>query len=169
MKMSREHLYKAKHIDTGIWFEGDLIHDIDNFGERRTCIYQALGKGHWQTVHVDDSTVCKYVGLEDLEIWTNDICTFFDITYRANLTGVVRFGKYNQDDGEIVNSQTPVIGFYVEIIKCQYAEDGFFDDEYIELNNKISVLEAVGENNYENFKCIGNLFDNPELLKGDDE
>lgn len=56
----REILFRAKEKESGAWVEGDLIRDIDNFGEHRTMIYQILGKGNWQKIFVDPETVCPY-------------------------------------------------------------------------------------------------------------
>ena len=94
--MSREILFRGKEKESGAWVEGDLIRDIDNFGEHRTMIYQILGKGNWQKIFVDPETVCQYTGLTDKngrKIFEGDILTFS--AYGENYKGDVRFIKGN--------------------------------------------------------------------------
>lgn len=61
----REILFRAKEKETGVWVEGDLVRDLDCFGENKTCIYQITGKGCWRKHFVDPETACQYTGLTD--------------------------------------------------------------------------------------------------------
>lgn len=61
----REILFRAKEKETGVWVEGDLVRDLDCFGENKTCIYQITGKGCWRKYFVDPETVCQYTRLTD--------------------------------------------------------------------------------------------------------
>lgn len=160
--MSREHLYKAKEIESGLWFEGDLIHEISGQG-RRTCIYRAVGRDRWQTVAVDDSTVCECSIVNGKKIWTNDIYSFFDDFYKAHMLAVVRFGEYEQDTTGSGNMM-PIIGFYVEILKWEYTEESFYDEEeFPESLRKTSLLNIMDKKFYKDLKRVGNVFDNPKL------
>lgn len=67
--MKREIKFKAKQLNSGKWFEGDLVH-LGN----RVCI----GGDHIKDgiTDVDPSTVCMYTGLKDCEgneIWEGDV------------------------------------------------------------------------------------------------
>lgn len=84
-----------------------------------------------------NDTICQYTGLQD----KNGTKIFEGDIYKAYGTnGIIKHGRYFdeefEDDG---------YGWYVEIGKSQYGFDGK-EDEYIEV--------------------IGNIYDNPELLKG---
>lgn len=65
----REIKFKAKQLNSGEWFEGDLVH-LGN----RVCI----GGDHIKDgiADVDPSTVCQFTGLKDFyaeEVWEGDI------------------------------------------------------------------------------------------------
>lgn len=67
--MKREIKFKAKQLNSGKWFEGDLVH-LGN----RVCI----GGDHIKDgiTDVDPSTVCQFTGLKDCEgneVWEGDI------------------------------------------------------------------------------------------------
>lgn len=67
--MIREIKFKAKQLNTGKWFKGDLVH----IG-KRVCI----GGDHLKDgiTDVDPSTICQYTGLKDdegNELWEHDM------------------------------------------------------------------------------------------------
>lgn len=134
-KMSREILFRAKEKETRIWFEGDLVRDVDGFGEHRTMIYQILGKGLWQEVFVNPETVCQYTGMNDRngrKIFDGDILK-------------CHYDEFNPEHG--VNS------------KVFWNENGWAIQE--DYSDDISRL---GQYDYERGEVVGNIFDNPELL-----
>lgn len=68
----REIKFKAKQLNSGEWFEGDLVH-LGN----RVCI----GGDHIKAgiADVDPSTVCQFTGLKDCkgkELFENDLIHF---------------------------------------------------------------------------------------------
>lgn len=72
--MKREIKFKAKQLNSGKWFEGDLVH-LGN----RVCI----GGDHIidGITDVDPSTVCQFTGLKDIngvEVYENDIVKAVD-------------------------------------------------------------------------------------------
>lgn len=81
--MKREIKFKAKQLNSGKWFEGDLVH-LGN----RVCI----GGDHIKDgiTDVDPSTVCQFTGLKDCEgtpIYDGDIVIYKDndIERRGNI------------------------------------------------------------------------------------
>ena len=91
-------------------------------------------------VYVDEEIICQYTGLTDKngkKIWENDF-----LRYRHN------FYKVRWDD--------------------KFSR--FVADEYTKYNGKYVVLDIHGFNCFKEiidkfFEVIGNIFDNPELLK----
>lgn len=134
----REILFKAKRIDNGEWVEGDLLHSVYKIYD--TCV----GKyGCEVGIHqVDESTICQYTGLTDKngkKIWENDVIGFIDCSQYDN--------GYSEHYciGEVYWDEETVSFQVTERISCE---------SYEALDGDCSVL--------------GNIFDNPELMKGEE-
>lgn len=151
----REILFRGKRTDNGEWLEGCLLkvtlggkaaHLIfgDNFafcGNEVKALAHAL---------VDPETVGRYTGLTDKNgklAFEHDILRVADETYA--IYGVVRYGQ-KPDDRRFD------IGFWVE-----WMADG-------ELRWDLWWRNDIGHwLQFEDCEVVGNIHDNPELLKGE--
>lgn len=135
--------FKGKRIDTGQWIEGYLF-----FSWERAYILWGTTNGMPDMIEVDSSAICQYTGLTDKngrKIFEGDILDAIDYKVRK---GVVKFGLYKQpdmsNDYECGNQ-----GFYV-----WFEESGQLRPDIYYWHGSSNV--------------IGNIFDNPALLKGGD-
>lgn len=104
-------------------------------------------------IEVDYKTIGQYTGLTDkngVKIFEGDIldlshCMIKDV-------GVVKFGEYKDLD---MTDDYPCghVGFYIEIEEQNYKRD------YVRRDILFFVPKC---------KIIGNVYDNPELLKGEE-
>lgn len=150
----REILFKAKNIATGEWVEGSLIQttavSLKSFIVESSCY--TFDKWDWnECVQVDTNTICQYTGLTDKngnKIWEND---------------VVKKHFYTDYDA-YANSEE-----YVGIVKftdCAWVIDTK-RNEYVCTRPIFESMAYSKDVDY--FEVIGNIFDNPELLKGSEE
>ena len=103
--MKREIKFKAKQLNSGEWFEGDLVH-LGN----RVCI----GGDHIidGITDVDPSTVCQFTGSQDCEgtsIYEHDLlrhektCSTFEVVWNRGNTS---FSLINIEDPVLYPSNT---------------------------------------------------------------
>lgn len=162
--MSRKILFKAKRVDNGEWIEGSLIQgvfvrcadnqdipyilniddidcDYDNFGDLTD------GFGYYE---VDPNTICQYTGLTDKngnKIWENDIVdthVFHEIAEG--------WGTHVRERGMVCYDKIGMLSIAIDItdgIPCY--SDILFQAE----------IAGIGID----IEQIGNIFDNPDLLK----
>ncbi len=153
--MEREILFKGKRIDNGKWAEGDLIifgidtHIVPICGEisviepqdNKDCDYRISLQSH----AVDFETVCQYTGLtdkNDRKIFEGDIVKY----HFGEAVAPIKFGSYQSC---FDSQQTEHCGFYVDWkTKRNYRKD---------LGYWVHMVDA---------EIVGNIYDNPELLKG---
>ena len=153
----REILFRGKRVDNGEWIEGDLRHG--GYTEIGPATYIMNTDVFLINFPVDPETVGQYTGLTDkngTKIFEGDILHFktyqgggfacpigTDVYYR------VLFGQCNPD----MNTLTEYVGFWA--LSKNYDEDDLY-----EYGNSINYLvDSHGA-------CvIGNIHDNPELLK----
>lgn len=142
----REILFRGKHLDNGEWVVGFhfcMLHD-DNRHVHQFIIPLGtdLSPGtpiERIQVEVDPETVCQYTGLKDeygREIYEEDV-----IRYTNEITGleeVVEI-KYNE--------------FFAGFCRILKSEMGL---QYLSIGKEIASSCEV----------IGNIFDNPELVRG---
>ena len=148
----REILFRAKRIDNGEWVEGFLFL-ISCDGINFWCIgneplsandYSEIRGEHVDWFCVDEETICQYTGMQDKngkKIWENDIVSIN--TYSWEEPEEDYFGKI----------------IYSEGWACWCIQQP--DDE-----KPIPLCECEGSYQTDRF-VEGNVFDNPELLKGD--
>ena len=144
----REILFRAKRIDNGEWATGSYHHQTDYYGDPCDKHYIIDGtetdmEGYGEHYEIDPKTLCQYTELKDnngKRIWENDI---------------VKCNK--RKDG---------FEFYKVLWRKYYADFGV---EPLEFGIQYPI--GLGENEQDikgcNYEVIGNVFDNSELLKGD--
>ena len=161
----REILFRGKRTDCGEWVEGDLIQAFRG-NQLSACSIMP----HTPTAYcwrVDPETVGQYTGLTDkngVRIFEGDIVKIVDfqmgcVVYECGAFGIAvkPYIDWNYLDSEIA-----------EITGCNNSPDFCRNDNFI------SLWELMWNYNQEENSCdvvqvIGNIHDNPELLKGGTE
>lgn len=151
--MNREILFKGKEEQNGNWIQGDLIHRIAG------PTIGTLDSDGLHEAYVDEETICRYTGLVDKngkEIWENDI--LMSHKDQSQLVKVV-FGEFAIVDVETLEAVDHAIGWHYEVIPtCVLDEYKPFCFSMPLTSNYINLCE---------FEVIGNIFDIPELVRGE--
>lgn len=136
----REITFRGKSLSDGRWLYGDLFRtDLD--GEVAIQFYDE--EDGWMTAIVRPETVGQFTGEKDIngvDIYEGDIvdCDLAVLT------------PYNDPDE-------------MQHIRCKVVWERF-EFRFAEEKNKY-LSQWNGD--LDNFKVIGNIYDNPELMKGD--
>ena len=136
--MNREIKFRGKRLDNGEWVAGNFL--IDNYGN---CEIVDFSTGHEQWHDVAPDTIGQFTGFRDRvgqEIYEGDIVNWIKGMYGE---GFVEEGRVEWVQEE---------GSYVVINKFETMDNRKIVQPLIRCMNKIKV--------------VGNVFDNPELLKG---
>lgn len=145
----------------GVWFFANGTHFYGDFSKGKTFILDLDNPMFSQVV---PETVGQYTGLTDkngTKIFEGDIVeyiTFGDFDCQS----IVKFGKYDQDGSGGEYHPEHCLGFYVDVDNftcpdwCKNNPDYFCD--YLKQQNILEVANTC--------EVIGNIHDNPELLKG---
>lgn len=151
--MNDRYLFKAKRIDNGEWVEGCLlidyvtgqyfIHAVGNSVNESAKIGEE-GCLRFVAFEVDPSTICQCTGLRDKNdkmIWEGDII-----------------------DGHIKRGAA----FYRCVVLWNESK-ARFDVRAMDCNFPMTLDECVDDISMGglDYEVIGNIFDNPELLKGE--
>lgn len=143
----REILFKGKRKDNGEWVEGDLI---QNGLFYETAIRFTDDAGYFITAIVDPETVGQFTGLtaNGKKIFEGDLLNGFDYPFRGSN------GKHNYFAEVCWFDNCPAFGLYTH--KYPNAEVWGISEGNTE------NMEDFDGNDWE---VIGNIHDNPELLK----
>lgn len=141
-----EILFKGKRIDNGEWVVGDLIHR--QIWKRSLTIIRVSDDGfdHYEEYEVIPETVGQFTGLTDKngnKIFEGDIISATALDTGEEQTAVVCFGNFIDE-----NNGDEYIGFFIEF-------DGI----------KTTITQLAMEECKNRIEVIGNIYDNPELLK----
>lgn len=143
-KMEDRYLFKAKRLDNGEWVQGYLIYSFTGVPIIVTEYDHILMLV--TRYEVDLKTICQCTGLKDKNgklIWENDIVK--DLF--SDACAQIKYGSYQSC---FDSTKTEHVGFYVDWSgKCtkRYRKD---------LGYWINMVNA---------EVIGNIFDDPELIK----
>ena len=140
--MSDRHLFKAKRVDNGEQIVGGLV-KYGFVGKEKYYIIPDYASDLY-AIEIDPNTICQCTGLTDKNgklIWENDVIKY----HFGNAYAQIRYGAYQSCfDSQKVEH----IGFYVDWSESRnYRKD---------LGYWINMVNA---------EVIGNIFDNPELIK----
>lgn len=176
--MNREIKFRGKRVDNGEWVYGSLIGNDVIVGDIVEVNDEWFNTEWWYKVI--PGTVGQYSGLKDRtgeEIYEGDIIEFYNLetycinpdcdahlhghgSYLCKKEGVVKFDDGIFGVGDDSNHPLTPLSY------CGISEemlDDMKDDTYLATNGYCIYNPTVG------VKVIGNIFDNPELLKGANE
>lgn len=148
--MEDRYLFKAKTCN-GKWVRGFL-----HCKENKWYISNKAGAPFAFEVRPD--TICQCTGLKDKNgelIWENDILMCYDNT--DNLVKVA-YGEFDVIDADSLNVSDSVIGWHHEVVSMDALK------KYELLRYDMLPLTEYYIQLMES-KRIGNIFDNPELIK----
>ena len=151
----REIKFRGKRFVGGVWEIGWYLQREGNYGETLHFIYDGE---HEHLVHPE--TIGQYTERE--KMFEGDIVRY-DTTWNKTI-GVVRFGDYEQDGSGGEYSGAWVKGFYVErvlIIPSEWDIEMNEPPTEREEEKTISIITC-------DFEVIGNRWDHPHLLKGEE-
>lgn len=153
-------IFRGKRKDNGEWIEGSLCTTIPSDEDFYTISYFDF-EGYYVEKKVIPETVGQYTGLTDnngKKIFEGDIIRYADLyDYNRYLESIDNPEVYdNIDLGNIWTIDEVVYG-----IKVGYP--AFDLNKHDFETNGLSELSESGQYFYE---VIGNIHDNPELLKG---
>lgn len=138
----REILFKAKRLDNGEWIEGCYWTNL--FGNHFIRIAQdKAGRFTIDDYEIDPDTLCQFTGMTDKDynkIWENDIVDISDCLWDA----------------------PGPAGYDSSIVLVEWSEINCGFDPFANYDCDCGVYYDA-----KSVKVIGNKFDNPELLKGD--
>lgn len=153
----REILFRAKRIDNGEWVEGQYAFILNPLTESGEPIKHLICNGtNIFNDEIDPETICQYTGLTDKNgnrIWENDIVS-------------CEHEKYPDDNPSEVYPLLPESIKYTRNYAVEFINTG--SSYGYRLRNK-SIHFMLTGNVIQNHKIevVGNIFDNPELLKGE--
>ncbi len=150
--MNREYKFRGKRVDNGQWVYGYLVkawddtcYIITEFGPFVTCCDEC-GANNITVYEVIPETVGQYTGLndkDDKEIYKGDIVKCTDLNSGIEFIAVVEFGNPN----------------------CEYSW-GYQLRRISGDNPNLDILLWVEMEDVRVYcEVVGNLHDNPELLK----
>lgn len=156
----REILFRGKRVDNGEWVQGSLFAEGTRF-EIIRCSCNNVGI---EGVNVIPETIGQYIGLKDKNdkrIFEGDIFKFDDEVWESYYTSC------GTEYGSFIVTNYGVIGFdkdtaHFDFIKYKFNENSVEAD--LHRNHDIKFSEFVNL-----LKIIGNIHDNPELLKGSEK
>ena len=140
----REILFRAKRIDNGELIEGCYVKLCWNGKEMHEIIQENTEMYSGNTIDsiidIDPETLCQFTGSNDKNgnrIWENDIVSFIDMT--------------STESGYCERNCIGRVAWDIEEA-CFYVTDRLSSESW-------EVLQDC--------YAVGNIFDNPELLKGE--
>lgn len=140
-----EILFRGKRLDNGAWETGSLV--IARMGCHDAQYYIADKMTGYHTP-VDPSTIGQYTGLKDKngkQIFEGDMIKPFD----------------DEVDKMVVEFHNG------QFLLCLYGERGYMAEYGWEEEGNYGCFEAEPLSSYgDDIEVIGNIHDNPELLKG---
>jgi len=169
----REILFKAKRKDNGEWEAGYYLKKIkwQRIGDEYVkdekhyiCVNMISSEDSYvDPIEVVPDTLCQYTGLTDKngnKIWENDIVEFIghkgNIVFECGSFGIAFQNTIEWD--EIQRRILPITGCDNLLWACE-------NDNYISLWEIMWNFNDE-EDSVNTVETIGNIFDNPELLKG---
>jgi uncharacterized phage protein (TIGR01671 family) len=151
--MKREIKFRATNRNTGEWCYGDLVH----INAQRCIIQEKVNRGRDNEFighPCTTETIGQFTGLKDKngrEIYEGDIVRMKEIGgYGSEYIGVVRY--YEKD-----------CRFGIDFTAAdKFRKRGLFTEGEIQENDGHYTITYTHE-----YEILGNVFDNPELLKGE--